>query len=50
MKLFLRRVLSIAAKEAKHIRRDPFTLAVSLVSSPSFAAMTIEGVSCVVPP
>ena len=25
MKLFLRRVLSIAAKEAKHIRRDPFT-------------------------
>ena len=31
MKLFLRRVLSIAAKEAKHIRRDPFTLAVSLV-------------------
>lgn len=30
MKLFLRRVLSIASKEAKHIRRDPFTLSVAL--------------------
>ena len=31
MNLFIRRVFSIAAKEAKHIRRDPFTLAVSLI-------------------
>ena len=31
MKLFFWRVISIAAKEAKHIRRDPFTLAVSLI-------------------
>lgn len=31
MKLFLRRVFSVAAKEAKHIRRDPFTLAVALI-------------------
>lgn len=31
MKLFLRRVISIASKEAKHIRRDPFTLSVALV-------------------
>lgn len=31
MNLFFRRVFSIAAKEAKHIRRDPFTLSVSLI-------------------
>lgn len=31
MNPFFRRVFSIASKEAKHIRRDPFTLSVALV-------------------
>ncbi len=39
MKLFFRRVRSVAAKEYKHILRDPFTLVVALVLPLIFVGM-----------
>ncbi len=39
MKLFFRRVFSVAAKEYKHILRDPFTLVVALVLPLVFVGM-----------
>lgn len=39
MRLFLRRVRSVAAKEYKHILRDPFTLVVALVLPLIFVGM-----------